>query len=88
MHLINILMQLRKVCNHPNLFAEAAVVSPAVVLEGEVLLAVPGRVMGMLTPNDVIGVLGDDARPSYQDLVFLNLCLLHNEVTMVWVSGV
>jgi SNF2 family DNA or RNA helicase len=48
---INVLMQLRKVCNHPNLFEERPVISPFV---GQpVSLQVPGLVAHLQFDRDV-----------------------------------
>lgn len=52
MSVINILMQLRKVCNHPNLFAEPQVGAPLVLSHHPVHFVVPSSALGALPRDD------------------------------------
>lgn len=79
MTIINVLMQLRKVCNHPNLFAEPDVESP-LVMESEIIYKVPSLVHRTLEEDPAFGVVNFDRRTHQAvDLSFLNLCFLHFE---------
>ena len=80
MHIINILMQLRKVCNHPNLFAEPEIESP-LVLE-PLCVRTPSLVYTSFEASPDFGTVLDFARrPAVSlDLCFVGLCLLHNEM--------
>lgn len=79
MHIINILMQLRKVCNHPNLFAEPEVASPLVM--EPLVTAIPSLVYTAFERDEAFALVDQERRgPFGLDLCFLNLCLLHNEV--------
>ena len=78
MNIINILMQLRKCCNHPNLFAEPLVETPFV--------ASP---LTVVYPSLVFRDLEQEPRSRLRraelvsfdsvDLNFMNLCLIHYE---------
>ena len=52
MSVINILMQLRKVCNHPNLFAEPQVSAPLVLSHHPLRLSVPSTALAALPRDD------------------------------------
>lgn len=55
MGMMNVLMQLRKVCNHPDLFEPRSVVTPFVL--NRIAMAVPSFVVGVNTEKDVFGSL-------------------------------
>jgi len=79
---VNILMQLRKVCNHPNLFAEPEVRSPLVLGPALALeLRVPALVTRSLEEDPRRGLF-DDAELAPREsvnLALLSLCLMHND---------
>ena len=81
MHIINVLMQLRKVCNHPNLFAEPDVQAPLVLSDYPMRLTVPAIVYEDFNDAPATGIR-DFSRSSAGgvDVRFLGLCLLHNEM--------
>uniref|UniRef100_A0A8D8UG36 Helicase domino n=1 Tax=Cacopsylla melanoneura TaxID=428564 RepID=A0A8D8UG36_9HEMI len=72
---INILMQLRKVCNHPNLFEERATLSP--FHTNQLQLDIPSLVYNALH-YDVF---------KHVNLETMNLNLLHNELHMTLGQG-
>ena len=79
MHIINILMQLRKVCNHPNLFAEPDCASPLVV--SPLQYRFPSLIVRELEGDVRTGILrADVVHQDTVNLTFLNLCLLHDEI--------
>ena len=79
MHIINILMQLRKVCNHPNLFSEPDAASPLVV--SPLSFRIPSLVYRDFEHGPRTGIMRMDMpSPNTINLAFLNLCLLHDEV--------
>eukprot|EP00039_Didymoeca_costata_P027922 m.19479 g.19479 ORF g.19479 m.19479 type:complete len:1962 (-) comp6594_c0_seq1:161-6046(-) len=81
MNVMNILMQLRKVCNHPNLFAEPVVESPFVMSMFPLQYPVPALVMEGLRYHPATGIRNFEfTTTDTVDLRFLNLCLLHHEV--------
>lgn len=79
---INILMQLRKVCNHPNLFAEPEVRSPLVLGPMAALrLEVPALVTRSLEEDPRRGLFDVEQAPEMAvNAALLNLCLLHNDI--------
>ena len=80
MSIINILMQLRKVCNHPNLFAEPDIASP--LLLPALAIAMPALVVRDFETTPQATLLDSSLlAPDAVSLSFLNLCLLHAEVT-------
>ena len=81
MHIINVLMQLRKVCNHPNLFREPDVRSPLVLNEYPIRAHVPAIVYEAFNDDAATGIRDfSRASPTTLNLCFLDLCLLHNEM--------
>jgi hypothetical protein len=78
--IINILMQLRKVCNHPNLFLEPDVASP---LRAQPLqFEIPTCVVRHFESNPTLCLhQGDTVGPDRVNFAFLQLCLLHAEIT-------
>ena len=78
MHIINILMQLRKVCNHPNLFAEPDVGSP-VILE-PLQYHIPALVASSIVRSGLRCSVTSEPEMDAVNIAFLGLCLIHNEV--------
>lgn len=62
MNVINILMQLRKVCNHPNLFAEPQVGAPLVLSHHPLRLSVPSTALSAVPRDDSGGWPGQLSR--------------------------
>jgi hypothetical protein len=82
LHVVNVLMQLRKVCNHPNLFAEPDVASSFTMNVYPIGMAVPPLVIESLRTDPKSGIRNVElSTTDTVDLRFLNLCLLHNEVS-------
>ena len=78
--IVNVLMQLRKVCNHPNLFAEPEVQSPFVITNPLTYTA-PACVVQAFEDDAYTGILDSTrANRGTINLAFLNLCLLHHEL--------
>jgi E1A-binding protein p400 len=76
---VNVLMQLRKVCNHPNLFQEPVVQSP--FLLEPLQCTFPALVLSAFENDPLTGVR--DARRANPDTLSLalhNLCFLHHEL--------
>jgi len=76
---VNVLMQLRKVCNHPNLFQEPTVQSPFVL--DPPLRTYPSLVLKSFEDDPLTGLR--DSRRANSDtlsLALLNLCFLHHEL--------
>lgn len=76
---VNVLMQLRKVCNHPNLFQEPIVQSPF-VLE-PLRCTFPALILSDFDDEPATGIR--DASRAGQNTVslqLLNLCFLHHEL--------
>ena len=73
-------MQLRKVCNHPNLFAEPDVTAPFTTV-APLRMLVPALITESFDTDPMTGVRDfDRAGHDTVDLRFLNLCLLHHEM--------
>jgi SNF2 family DNA or RNA helicase len=71
--IVNVLMQLRKVCNHPDLFEGRPIISPFDMNEG-IVCTIPSVVMGALAYQPLLAV----------DLRFLNLVFLLGEPMTSW----
>ena len=76
--LMNILMQLRKVCNHPNLFEARPVKSPLELQSLE--LPVPGSVLEMAQRNFQVSSELNQEKSFFPGSVLLGLALLHFEL--------
>ncbi len=82
MSIINILMQLRKVCNHPNLFAEPDIGSPFVL--PPLQLCLPPIIVREFEEDPFFNARAPASiSPNGVNILFLNLCLLHAEINDV-----